>query len=154
MRSEHGSVARLRLEPHTGRRHQLRVHTAAAGFAIAGDTLYMEPPPCTEPLASNGTGQSPLASVCLTPLGGIAAPQLATSSDDILGGSPAAAPSSASPARVASGLAGGTARLHLHASELSFSHPSTGEWVTYRSEPQFALKDAWKSQCLAVGLTP
>jgi tRNA pseudouridine32 synthase / 23S rRNA pseudouridine746 synthase len=28
------------LEPETGRPHQLRVHLARAGFAIAGDTLY------------------------------------------------------------------------------------------------------------------
>ncbi|WP_076998523.1 pseudouridine synthase [Variovorax sp. KK3] len=32
--------ARLRLAPHTGRRHQLRVHCAALGLPIRNDTLY------------------------------------------------------------------------------------------------------------------
>lgn len=32
--------ARLRLEPHTGRTHQLRVHCAAIGHPIIGDVLY------------------------------------------------------------------------------------------------------------------
>jgi tRNA pseudouridine32 synthase/23S rRNA pseudouridine746 synthase len=34
------STTRLRLEPVTGRSHQLRVHLAAIGHAIVGDTLY------------------------------------------------------------------------------------------------------------------
>ena len=33
-------AARLRLAPHSGRRHQLRVHCLALGCAIAGDSLY------------------------------------------------------------------------------------------------------------------
>lgn len=36
--------ARLQLEPVTGRSHQLRVHLAALGHAIVGDTLYAPPP--------------------------------------------------------------------------------------------------------------
>jgi tRNA pseudouridine32 synthase / 23S rRNA pseudouridine746 synthase len=35
-----GDVTRLSLTPVTGRSHQLRVHCAASGFAIIGDTLY------------------------------------------------------------------------------------------------------------------
>jgi len=35
---------RLLLEPVTGRSHQLRVHLAALGHAIVGDTLYAPPP--------------------------------------------------------------------------------------------------------------
>lgn len=35
---------RLLLEPVTGRSHQLRVHLAAIGHAIVGDTLYAAPP--------------------------------------------------------------------------------------------------------------
>ena len=33
-------TARIELEPHTGRTHQLRVHLAAIGHAIVGDPLY------------------------------------------------------------------------------------------------------------------
>ena len=35
-----GPLSRLALEPLTGRSHQLRVHTAAMGWPIAGDALY------------------------------------------------------------------------------------------------------------------
>ena len=35
-----GDLARYRLTPLTGRRHQLRVHCAALGMPIVGDTLY------------------------------------------------------------------------------------------------------------------
>jgi len=36
----HGAWARYRLTPHTGRRHQLRVHMAALGLPIVGDRIY------------------------------------------------------------------------------------------------------------------
>jgi len=39
-RDEASSTTRLQLEPVTGRSHQLRVHLAAIGHAIVGDTLY------------------------------------------------------------------------------------------------------------------
>ena len=35
----------------------------------------------------------------------------------------------------------GSGRMHLHAAELSFDHPTTGERVTFSSEPPFALAD-------------
>jgi tRNA pseudouridine32 synthase/23S rRNA pseudouridine746 synthase len=38
-----GPNTRLRLEPLTGRSHQLRVHMAALGHAIVGDGLYAAP---------------------------------------------------------------------------------------------------------------
>ena len=37
-----GALARYRLEPLTGKRHQLRVHCLALGMPIVGDTLYPE----------------------------------------------------------------------------------------------------------------
>lgn len=40
---ESGDHSRLELEPVTGRTHQLRVHLAAIGHPILGDTLYAPP---------------------------------------------------------------------------------------------------------------
>lgn len=37
---QHGARARYRLEPHTGRKHQLRVHMAALGVPIQNDPWY------------------------------------------------------------------------------------------------------------------
>lgn len=36
------AVTKVRLEPHSGRRHQLRVHCAHAGMPIVGDATYIE----------------------------------------------------------------------------------------------------------------
>lgn len=67
---------RLRLQPESGRRHQLRLHMLALGCPIAGDTLYAPAP---------------------------------RNSD----------------------------RLHLHASELGFAHPASGERLAFSSPPPF-----------------
>lgn len=42
IRREADGTTRLRLYPHTGRSHQLRVHMAAIGHPILGDPLYAE----------------------------------------------------------------------------------------------------------------
>ena len=46
-----GKLARYRLVPQTGRRHQLRVHCAALGMPIVGDRIYPEllPPHTDDP---------------------------------------------------------------------------------------------------------
>jgi tRNA pseudouridine32 synthase/23S rRNA pseudouridine746 synthase len=41
-----GEVARYRLHPHTGRKHQLRLHLAALGAPIMNDTFYPVAQPC------------------------------------------------------------------------------------------------------------
>jgi tRNA pseudouridine32 synthase / 23S rRNA pseudouridine746 synthase len=41
-RDDAAQTTRLQLEPVTGRSHQLRVHLAAIGHAIVGDTLYAQ----------------------------------------------------------------------------------------------------------------
>ncbi|MBI5393707.1 MAG: class I SAM-dependent methyltransferase [Verrucomicrobia bacterium] len=38
-----GRLALMRAEPETGRTHQIRIHAAEAGFAVAGDELYEQP---------------------------------------------------------------------------------------------------------------
>ena len=45
----HGDWARYALRPHTGLRHQLRVHMAALGLPIAGDGIYPVLTPETAP---------------------------------------------------------------------------------------------------------
>lgn len=46
-----GKLLRWRLNPLTGRNHQLRVHLANAGFPIAGDALYGATAPWTAGIA-------------------------------------------------------------------------------------------------------
>lgn len=40
VRRDYGVASLLRLEPHTGRTHQLRVHLAAVGHPVVGDRVY------------------------------------------------------------------------------------------------------------------
>ncbi|WP_313148562.1 pseudouridine synthase [Stenotrophomonas sp.] len=46
----HGTVWHYRLQPDTGRKHQLRVHMAALGAPILGDDLYPQLQPVADPL--------------------------------------------------------------------------------------------------------
>ena len=48
MIEERGDVALYRLQPHTGRKHQLRVHLAALGIPIVNDAFYPVALPCKE----------------------------------------------------------------------------------------------------------
>ncbi len=41
---DEGCTARMRLSPHTGRSHQLRVHMLSLGHVILGDPIYAEGP--------------------------------------------------------------------------------------------------------------
>ncbi len=81
-----GSYSLLAVDLHTGRKHQIRVHLAHAGFPLVGDTLY--------------------------------------------GGAPS------------------RAGLMLHAAELAFTHPVTGEPVHIRT-PWPARFNAWFSETQA-----
>jgi tRNA pseudouridine32 synthase/23S rRNA pseudouridine746 synthase len=44
--AEHGEVAHYRLHPHTGRKHQLRLHMASLGAPILNDAFYPVALPC------------------------------------------------------------------------------------------------------------
>jgi tRNA pseudouridine32 synthase/23S rRNA pseudouridine746 synthase len=46
MIERHGELALYRLRPHTGRKHQLRVHMASLGAPIANDAFYPVALPC------------------------------------------------------------------------------------------------------------
>ena len=48
MIEERGELALYRLQPHTGRKHQLRVHLAALGIPIVNDAFYPLALPCKE----------------------------------------------------------------------------------------------------------
>ncbi len=39
---QNGTLSLMRLSPHTGRTHQLRIHLSSAGHPILGDTLYSQ----------------------------------------------------------------------------------------------------------------
>ena len=45
---ERGELALYRLQPHTGRKHQLRVHLAALGIPIVNDAFYPVALPCKQ----------------------------------------------------------------------------------------------------------
>jgi tRNA pseudouridine32 synthase/23S rRNA pseudouridine746 synthase len=46
MLEQRGDLARYRLHPHTGRKHQLRLHLSSLGAPIVGDSFYPVARPC------------------------------------------------------------------------------------------------------------
>ena len=44
--AQHGDVCHYRLHPHTGRKHQLRLHMASLGAPIRNDAFYPVALPC------------------------------------------------------------------------------------------------------------
>jgi len=103
---------RVRLEPASGRRHQLRVHMLAAfGCAIAGDALY----------GAHSEDAPRVQLVCVAGMSGESVRVRAV---------------------CGAGLGSCCSRLHLHAAELAFTHPATGQRVAFVSDPPFALAEA------------
>lgn len=52
-----GPVSLVEARPLTGRTHQIRVHLAAEGHAVVGDTLYGVPGPGADAVARNAVGE-------------------------------------------------------------------------------------------------
>lgn len=119
---------RIRLEPLSGRTHQLRVHMLAAfGCPIVGDALYGQ---------FGNSAEAPLQQTALVRL-----QCLATSGEAVR------VRCTSSPHVGVLGTRGDctSTRLHLHAAELSFAHPKTGALMTFCSEPTFQLPSALHS---------
>ncbi|EXX85919.1 pseudouridine synthase [Paenibacillus darwinianus] len=98
-----GTASLVRLKLETGRTHQIRVHMRHIGCPLIGDKMY-------------GIAAEPSDS---QPAAGRAA--------DTHGGEARACPEWRAAAHEAAG------RQALHASELAFTHPMTGERVTFRA---------------------
>uniref|UniRef100_A0A7S0LE44 Pseudouridine synthase RsuA/RluA-like domain-containing protein n=1 Tax=Coccolithus braarudii TaxID=221442 RepID=A0A7S0LE44_9EUKA len=123
---------RVRLRPETGRRHQLRVHMLALGAPIAHDPLYDRAVRGSQGGTAGGAARGGVRE------GGVGdeasgegefAAGGCTWEDDLL--------CKSCGSRVQPPV---DTRLHLHAAELSFIHPLTGQQMHFRSEPPFDLK--------------
>eukprot|EP00667_Euglena_gracilis_P014156 EG_transcript_14640 len=67
--SAQGGLTTVRLWPHTGRQHQLRLHCAALGHPIVGDDLHCSPSdqPAADAVTSGGEAGPATADAALTP---------------------------------------------------------------------------------------
>lgn len=103
-------VTRLKLVPHTGRTHQLRVHCAALGHPIVGDRPY------------GMLGEA-------SPNGGF--------EDAVMDQMSPGRASAALQEGIRSVVMEKETCMCLHAKELAMPHPATGEWVVYRADVPF-----------------
>jgi 23S rRNA pseudouridine1911/1915/1917 synthase len=103
--SKLGKFTLLDVKIDTGRTHQIRVHMAAMGHPIAGDTLYGAPAGTREP-RKRGKSSLALAKIDLDKKRSAKAPAPSTFLN----------------------------RNFLHAAELEFLHPRTGKPITLSSE--------------------
>lgn len=152
----HGPARSLVLvELHTGRRHQIRVHLAHAGFPIVGDALYGGVPAGGRAMvgqatvgrtSSGGMATSGRASSGDAPAGGRASDGRSdgrsadTATTDGKHGAGAADSALNAPANAGGTNAGGghdagrtETGLMLHAFEEEFTHPVTGELIQVRA---------------------
>ncbi len=108
----------LEFEPVTGRTNQLRIHAAYLGHAIVGDEIYGSAV-SRWPSAAGTRAELPEATISV--------PQ----SNEIFTDS--------------CWLPTAGYRLCLHASELRFHHPASGEWLTFASPLPEAIEKIWRS---------
>ena len=118
VRRRRQAACRLRLTPESGRRHQLRMHCLALGCAIVGDGLYIQPATTHHSAGGDAVG----ASTC-----------------SCTGGGRSRAVGGDAGARTSRSAELNCTRLHLHAAELRFAHPASGEQMEFASLPPFEL---------------
>lgn len=135
---------RLRLRPHSGRRHQLRLHMASLGAPIARDSLYGNLPTedieVTYDASSCGHGQGRGLAEQFHSDAALCSGQGAT---DGQGGRSGSESNGHFMHDHDSNITHDHhCSLHLHAAELAFTHPSSCQRMRFRSEPPFRLEDA------------